>query len=204
MEKLRWTFTHSGEQLWMQSRILEVRVKVRSPGVARDDPVLTNALDSAWKSETTDGWCRGEGAHGDLGSISRAASDKHDCPIAPRAHARKDGVSDIYGSNKVRVHVVHHSFGAENRKVDVSLRTRRGLSLDTHPSSSLAPYVSLPALLTRTSMRPHMARASFMHLFISPIGEVTSSVRHLNLVPSILGSRRSRSKDFKDRAVAMA
>lgn len=72
------------------------------------------------------------------------------------------------------------------------------------PSSSLTPYVILPALLTRTSIRPHIARASFMHFFISPIGEVTSRVRHLNLVPSTLGSRRSRSKDFKDRAVAIA
>ena len=73
-----------------------------------------------------------------------------------------------------------------------------------YPSSSLIPNVRLPALLTRTSMRPHMARASLMHCFISPIGDVTSRVRVLSLELSILESCRSSSKDFKDRAVAIA
>ncbi len=66
-------------------------------------------------------------AHGHLGSISRAASDKDDGPIAPRAHARKDGVGDIYGTNEVRVHVIHNPFGAKNPSVNISLPTRRGV-----------------------------------------------------------------------------
>ena len=43
-----------------------------------------------------------------------------------------------------------------------------------------------------------------MHCFISPIGDVTSRVRVLSLELSILESCRSSSKDFKDRAVAIA
>jgi hypothetical protein len=66
------------------------------------------------------------GAHGNRGSISRTASNKDDGPIAPRAHAWKDRVGDIYGPNEVRIHVNHNSIGGKNPHVDVSLPTHRG------------------------------------------------------------------------------
>ena len=109
----------------MQSRMLEAKVKVRNLGVAYCDLVLTSALDSACTNETTEEWCKGRGAHGNRGSIRGTASDKDDGPIAPCAHARKDGVCDIYGPNEVRVHVIHYSFGAKNLSVNVPLPTRR-------------------------------------------------------------------------------
>lgn len=59
---------------------------------------------------------------------------------------------------------------------------------NSYPSSSLAPYVIVPALLTKTSMRPHTARASSKHCCISAIGDVTSRAKNLSLSPSIVGS----------------
>jgi hypothetical protein len=76
--------------------------------------VLTSALDSTETGEIMGKWYRKRGAYGNRGSISRAASDEDERPIAALAHARKDGIGDIYGPKEVRLHFFHNTLGAKN------------------------------------------------------------------------------------------